>query len=280
MQFYEMQHKGEGGGSLLLTRQQQEWLQIQRAVGRTKVLLKHGPPNSRLRAAVFDVVMNRCFDGAVMAVIVLNVATMALNHQGQGQAWDNALSWANLAFTLVFVAEAALKVVAIGAKLYFAVSPPGGPQSSSAVFYWLLPTTGQACSGWSAQPAAGDCLPRRLPDERHRPAACLPLRAGQVERVRLRAGAAERRVCAGGLRHVAGPELHAPAAGAAGGAHLQAHTPGPGPQVSWPALQHGRRRYACMQHSGGAAIVWRTIRPARIAIQAPGLAPLPGWLLP
>lgn len=56
LQFYELQQKGEGGGSLLLTEQQQEWLRIQRMMARTSTVHKHMPPNQRLRAAAFDLV--------------------------------------------------------------------------------------------------------------------------------------------------------------------------------------------------------------------------------
>lgn len=121
LQFYEIQHKGEGGGSLLLTEQQQQWLQIQRMLGRTNVIHKYVPPNNRLRAGVFDLVMSSWFDQLIMAVILVNVATMALNHAGQSSSWDEAISWANVAFTVVFVMEAALKLVAIGVQKYLQV---------------------------------------------------------------------------------------------------------------------------------------------------------------
>lgn len=57
----------------------------------------------------------------MMLVILLNVATMAMDHAGESAAWQDATSWANVAFTAAFVAEAALKLVAIGATLYFKV---------------------------------------------------------------------------------------------------------------------------------------------------------------
>jgi hypothetical protein len=90
-------------------------------LGRTNVIHKYIPPNNRLRAGVFDLVMSSWFDQLVMAVILVNVATMALNHEGQSSTWEEAISWANVAFTVVFVMEAALKLVAIGVTKYFKV---------------------------------------------------------------------------------------------------------------------------------------------------------------
>ena len=113
--------KQAGGKSALLTDSQQEWLTVQRMMATTRPKTKYKVPANTLRRWAFRLVISNAFDNFMIAVILANVFTMFLTHQGQSQAWVTALSGANVAFTSVFVLEMLLKWAAIGLPLYFQV---------------------------------------------------------------------------------------------------------------------------------------------------------------
>ena len=73
----------------------------------------------RARRFLFRVSHSASFEAGVMGVIVLNAGAMACEHYGQTQAWTDALSGISYACTAVFIAEAAIKLFAMG-RNYFA----------------------------------------------------------------------------------------------------------------------------------------------------------------
>lgn len=56
-----------------------------------------------------------------MAVIIANVLVMAMPHYGSSSEFDQAMVILNWIFTMVFVAEAVVKNLAMGPKLYIKV---------------------------------------------------------------------------------------------------------------------------------------------------------------
>ncbi len=114
--------KEADGKSAMLTDAQQEWLTVQQLMATTKHEKRHPRPKQMLRLLAYRIVQSKRFDVFMIVVILLNMGTMFLTHQGQTQAWATALSGCNVAFTGVFVLEMTLKMMAIGPKAYFHVS--------------------------------------------------------------------------------------------------------------------------------------------------------------
>ncbi|XP_052870084.1 voltage-dependent T-type calcium channel subunit alpha-1G [Anopheles cruzii] len=82
----------------------------------------HEPPYytnySPMRLFVHNVVTSKYFDLAIAAVIGLNVVTMAMEYYMMPLALEYALKIFNYFFTAVFILEAAMKLLALGAKIY------------------------------------------------------------------------------------------------------------------------------------------------------------------
>ncbi|XP_052896523.1 voltage-dependent T-type calcium channel subunit alpha-1G [Anopheles moucheti] len=82
----------------------------------------HEPPYytnySPMRLFVHNVVTSKYFDLAIAAVIGLNVVTMAMEYYMMPLALEYALKIFNYFFTAVFILEAAMKLLALGVKIY------------------------------------------------------------------------------------------------------------------------------------------------------------------
>jgi len=61
---------------------------------------------------------HHALDNFMMIVLLLNITVMAMVYYGQSALMINALAWANLAFTLLFLVEMAIKVAGMGWKPY------------------------------------------------------------------------------------------------------------------------------------------------------------------
>lgn len=72
------------------------------------------PPENKFRALVFKIIKSRFFDPVIMTFIVFNIVTLALNMENASAQYDDALNNINLVFTAVFIAEALLKIIALG----------------------------------------------------------------------------------------------------------------------------------------------------------------------
>ncbi|XP_014366903.2 voltage-dependent T-type calcium channel subunit alpha-1G isoform X2 [Papilio machaon] len=70
------------------------------------------------RLFVHNVVTSKYFDLAIAGVIGLNVVTMAIEYYRMPPALEYALKIFNYFFTAVFILEAAMKLVALGIKIY------------------------------------------------------------------------------------------------------------------------------------------------------------------
>ncbi|GAB0089753.1 Voltage-dependent T-type calcium channel subunit alpha [Sergentomyia squamirostris] len=107
--------------------EQEKEEKLRRAAKRVKQLEKSRkrmsiPPYytnySPLRLFVHSVVTSKYFDLAIAAVIGLNVVTMAMEYYKMPMALEYALKIFNYFFTAVFILEAIMKLVALGAKIY------------------------------------------------------------------------------------------------------------------------------------------------------------------
>ena len=56
------------------------------------------------------------FEYFIMTAIAVNTLVMMLEYDGQPQMYGHVLNMANVFFTVVFLAEAVLKIIALGFK--------------------------------------------------------------------------------------------------------------------------------------------------------------------
>ncbi|XP_052766775.1 sodium channel protein type 4 subunit alpha B-like isoform X5 [Mya arenaria] len=66
---------------------------------------------------LFDVTTTQKFDIVIMAVIILNMVTMTMEHYEQTQAFTRGLYWVNFSFIVIFTAECIMKIT--GLRLYY-----------------------------------------------------------------------------------------------------------------------------------------------------------------
>jgi hypothetical protein len=113
------------GGSAMLTAKQEQWLTIQRMMAATDIEVQPQPPQDFARLLLYHLVTSQAFEAVVIGFIMANMVLLAMTHQGMNQAWQDAMSYANLAFTVVFAMEALLKLVAFGPWQYIRVRRGG-----------------------------------------------------------------------------------------------------------------------------------------------------------
>lgn len=105
--------------SMDLTEEQKEWAEMCKAVLKMKPQRKVPKPKDAFRKIPFAIISHRYFDPFIMGCIVMNVMVMAARWYDEPDSWIKIQDDINLAFTMVFIAEAALKIVAMGFKEYW-----------------------------------------------------------------------------------------------------------------------------------------------------------------
>ncbi|CAM9141405.1 unnamed protein product, partial [Phaeothamnion confervicola] len=105
-------------GHVFMTKEQEEWQKMQRIVLKIRPKRVPKPPRAPWRRPCYDVMMLRHFDSFIVMCIVGNAVVMAMHYFGQTYRYEAALGDANTAFATVFLAEAVVKIVALG-RHYF-----------------------------------------------------------------------------------------------------------------------------------------------------------------
>ena len=108
--------------SIDLTEEQKEWAEMCKSVLRMQPLKKLPPPKQWWRKVPFRVVSDRKFDRIIMAAICASVLVMSAGWHGEPTEWTEMKDNFNLGFTCVFIAEAALKIIARGFVEYWSSS--------------------------------------------------------------------------------------------------------------------------------------------------------------
>lgn len=70
-------------------------------------------PQNKLQGLVFDIVTKQAFDITIMVLICLNMVTMMIETDGQGELMQNILYWINLVFVVLFTGECVLKLFSL-----------------------------------------------------------------------------------------------------------------------------------------------------------------------
>ena len=117
--FSQMKRRNEGR-SLFLTENQQRWINLRRMAILTGTLRRSPrPERSPIRRACYDLVTAPAFESAVVAVVVANIAAMAMDHYDMSPPWQRFSFYSNVAFTACYCFEAAAKLTALGPTGYF-----------------------------------------------------------------------------------------------------------------------------------------------------------------
>lgn len=65
------------------------------------------------------IITNKLFDPIIMAAIIGNIIVMAMSYEDSSQSYQNVLDKLNLGFTVIFILEMVLKLLALGPKGYW-----------------------------------------------------------------------------------------------------------------------------------------------------------------
>ena len=90
-------------------------------------------PKYEWQQPIYDLVSSKNFENTIIVLIVLNTVTMALFFKGMDKAVEAELDWWNSAFTVMFLLEALLKLLALSPTRYF-----HGPNSGWNCFDFFI----------------------------------------------------------------------------------------------------------------------------------------------
>lgn len=106
-------------GSTLLTASQTGHVEMLRAVFRLKPLDVAPMPESRLRRSFFLLAYNPWFDRFMLCTIILNILLTATTFYGEPAGLAHAQEVLNTAFSALVILELAIKLTAMGPRLYW-----------------------------------------------------------------------------------------------------------------------------------------------------------------
>lgn len=119
-----MQKREAYGRSILMTPQQDLWVEVQKLMAGAQVKTRYLRPVSSsrwgaFRAHVFDIVRSPLFDQIVVTMIVLNMIMLATLHARMTEDWVMAFTFSDVVFTSYFTVELVMRLIAFGRVNYF-----------------------------------------------------------------------------------------------------------------------------------------------------------------
>lgn len=114
VQFTEEQKKEKQSRFYMVTDDQMRWMMVQELVVKAKpnfdVMIR---PKGRVRIFFFRLINSKTFESVIMGFIVLNIASMGFVYETMSDGYKQILDYINIGFTVVFVIEFILKIVAL-----------------------------------------------------------------------------------------------------------------------------------------------------------------------
>lgn len=114
VQFKEEQRKEIQSKFYMVTEDQMRWLQVQ------ELILSASPsfdimirPKGKVRIFFFKLIQSKAFELSIMGCIIGNIIVMAMNFDGMSDSYAEVIDGINLAFTVVFIVEMLLKLIAL-----------------------------------------------------------------------------------------------------------------------------------------------------------------------
>jgi hypothetical protein len=106
--------------TLLLNKEQNFWVEIQRLIVRSKPKVKLPEvPKSWFRAKMHQAAKSKGLMYSVMTCIVLNMLVLSIDYYTASASYKLSLSYINLIFTAIFLLEAIIKLIGLGGTAYF-----------------------------------------------------------------------------------------------------------------------------------------------------------------
>ncbi|XP_065060331.1 sodium channel protein 1 brain-like isoform X2 [Rhopilema esculentum] len=118
--FYRMKKRYDDGGdfSIFLTSNQRTWFNTLRKAVNKKPKKSLYRPEVQWQANLFDFIQSVKFETFIMVLILLNMFLMMISHDEQPDSITTALRYCNIGFTVLFVLEAVLKILALQAQYF------------------------------------------------------------------------------------------------------------------------------------------------------------------
>ncbi|KAL6062199.1 Voltage-dependent calcium channel type A subunit alpha-1 [Balamuthia mandrillaris] len=106
-------------GTVFLTEQQREWIQLQQLIMKLGIKRNIQKPKLKARRWLYDIVTRPAFEYFIAAVIFSNICVLVTYHYEQPQAFTDFQFIMDIIFTVIYVMEAGAKIAAWFPKRYF-----------------------------------------------------------------------------------------------------------------------------------------------------------------
>ena len=122
--FFQFHKNNENKNNLihsnLISNEQKNWLKIQKLLSKSLLYDKKIKyPTNKISKLSFLVVNTKGFEFIIILLIVVNVVQMSLVYDGMSEYYASKVNIMNIVFTILFLIESFLKIIAKGWKNYF-----------------------------------------------------------------------------------------------------------------------------------------------------------------
>uniref|UniRef100_A0A8B9D3P0 Sodium channel protein n=1 Tax=Anser cygnoides TaxID=8845 RepID=A0A8B9D3P0_ANSCY len=107
------QQKKKISQDIFMTEEQKKYYNAMKKLGSKKPQKPIPRPTNKLQGLVFDIVTKQAFDISIMVLICLNMVTMMIETDDQGELMQNILYWINLVFVVLFTGECVFKLFSL-----------------------------------------------------------------------------------------------------------------------------------------------------------------------
>ncbi|KAM6070447.1 sodium channel protein type 2 subunit alpha-like isoform 3-T3 [Chlamydotis macqueenii] len=107
------QQKKKISQDIFMTEEQKKYYNAMKKLGSKKPQKPIPRPANKLQGLVFDIVTKQAFDITIMVLICLNMVTMMIETDDQGELMKSILYWINLVFVVLFTGECVLKLFSL-----------------------------------------------------------------------------------------------------------------------------------------------------------------------
>ena len=122
VQFSEEQRKEKNSRFHMVTESQMRWIMVQDLLATAKpnfdIMIR---PRGKFKIFFFKLIHSKAFEIIIMVCIILNILSMAMVYESMSDSYSSMLNQINLVFTLIFIVEFVLKIIALDFQ-YFKVS--------------------------------------------------------------------------------------------------------------------------------------------------------------
>ena len=98
----------------MVTEDQMRWLEVQNLISKAApnfdVMLR---PKGKVRIFIFKLIQSKPFEISIMACIIGNIISMAMNYDGMSDNYSAIVDGINMAFTVIFIIEMIMKLIAL-----------------------------------------------------------------------------------------------------------------------------------------------------------------------